>query len=48
MRDKKKSYWTVFEKMTLKVEKRAKLAIFDNKMAAKWPKMALSKIWKKV
>ena len=30
-----------------KVVKRAKLAIFDNKMAAKWPKMALSKIWKK-
>ena len=31
MREKKKSYQTVFEKMTFKVEKRAKLANFGKK-----------------
>ena len=47
MPEEKKSYWTVFEKMTFKVEERAKLAYFDLKMAAKSPKMALFKILKK-
>ena len=47
MPEEKKSYWTVFEKMTFEVEKKAKLAYFYLKMAAKSPKMALAKIWKK-
>ena len=48
MRDKKKSYWTVFEKMTSEVEKRHKSTNFDQKNGRQIAKIAKIKMSEKM